>query len=211
MPFVPVDRTALVELRFEAQGQQIENTLWFKGDDPIDPSSLTDIANAVHDWWFDNIRMLQSVNVVLRETVATDQTVDSGPQVAIAGDVLDVGGNTPNIYALGSTFVVSFRTLKRGRSFRGRNYVIGLTEDNVDGNSLVDGVSELWRVAYVQLITAATDVGFTWVVASRFHGVSGTPPRPTPRPAGVVTPITSVVVVDQFIDSQRRRLSGRGR
>jgi hypothetical protein len=29
--------------------------------------------------------------------------------------------------------------------------------------------------------------------------------------AGVTTPITSVLVVDPFVDSARRRLTGRGR
>jgi hypothetical protein len=138
-------------------------------------------------------------------------TTATGPQVSLAADVTDVGTSTPNIYALGSTFVVSFRTDLRGRSFRGRNYVIGLTEDMVDGNSLEAGVSEPWRLAYAHLGTLVADIDWTWVVVSRFSGVSGSPPEPTPRVAGVTTPITSVVVVDQFIDSQRRRLSGRGR
>jgi len=46
-------------------------------------------------------------------------------------------------------------------------------------------------------------------VASRFSGVDGDG-KPIPRTAGVVTPISNVIVVDRVLDSQRRRLPGRG-
>jgi hypothetical protein len=194
----------------EAAGQKVENTLWFDAGAVPTGATLTDLADAVGAWWRANIAALTSSRVVVREYVATSQDTATGPQVSIAGVAGDNGTNTPNLYALGSTFVVSFRTALRGRSFRGRNYVIGLTEDQVDANELETGVAETWRAAYFELIGAAADAGWTWVVASRFSGVSGTPPRPVPRVSGIATPIVAVVVVDEFIDSQRRRLSGRG-
>lgn len=211
MPFVPVENTALVEIRMLSQGQQVENTLWFELATEIDSVSLGALLDAVHLWWSSDIAPLTSSRVEVTEYVGTDQTTATAIQVSLPGDVTDVGGNTPNAMPLGTTFVVSFRTNLRGRSFRGRNYVVGLTEDQVDGNSLEAGVGELWRAAYENLIGVAAGVDWSWVVASRFSGVSGSPPTPTPRVAGLTTPVTSVVVVDDFIDSQRRRLSGRGR
>lgn len=210
MPFVPVPNSALVEIRMTAEGQQIENTLWFELDTVPSGATLTDLADAVGAWWREFIAPLTSSRVVVREYVATSMDTATGPQVAIAGDFGDSGSNTPNIMPLGSTFVVSFRTALRGRSFRGRNYVVGLTEDQVDGNTLVDGVSELWRNAYEQLIGAAADAGWAWIIASRFSGVNPTTGKPIPRAAGITTPVTTVTVVDDFIDSQRRRLSTRG-
>lgn len=211
MPFVPVTNTALVEIRMLSQGQQVENTLWFELATEIDSVSLGALLDAVHLWWSSDLAPLVSSRVEVTEYVGTDQTTATAIQVSLPGDVTDVGGNTPNAMPLGTTLTVSFRTNLRGRSFRGRNYVVGLTEDQVDGNSLEAGVGELWRAAYENLIGVAAGVDWSWVVVSRFSGMSGSPPVPTPRVAGLTTPVTSVVMVDDFVDSQRRRLSGRGR
>jgi 3D (Asp-Asp-Asp) domain-containing protein len=210
MPFVPVANGALVEVRMSSMGQQVENTLWFETDATPTEATLTDLADAVGLWWRTNIKPITSSRVSVTEYVATSMDTATSPQVSVPGTVLDVGASTPNVMPLGSTLTVSFRTGLRGRSFRGRNYVIGMTEDQVDGNSVVAGVAELWRAAYEELIAAATDVGWTWIVASRFSGTDPVTGDPTPRAAAVTTPITAVVVVDDFVDSQRRRLSGRG-
>jgi hypothetical protein len=45
---------------------------------------------------------------------------------------------------------------------------------------------------------------------SRYSGI-GTDGKPIPRTEGIATPVTQVVITDHTIDSQRRRLPGRGR
>ena len=65
------------------------------------------------------------------------------------------------------------------------------------------------KLAYEGLPSVATVAGYTWVVASRFSGVDAEG-DPIPRAAGITTPITTVLIVDNLVDSQRRRLSGRG-
>jgi len=47
------------------------------------------------------------------------------------------------------------------------------------------------------------------VVVSRFSGVDADG-HPIPRTTGVSTLVASVAIVDPVIDSQRRRLPGRG-
>lgn len=108
------------------------------------------------------------------------------------------------------TMSVSFRTALRGRSFRGRNYVAGLTEDQVAGNIFISTLSASWKAAYEAIAAAIASTGWTWVVVSRFSGVDAVTKEPIPRAAGVTTPVLSVIVVDDFVDSQRRRLAGRG-
>jgi len=49
----------------------------------------------------------------------------------------------------------------------------------------------------------ADGLGADWVVVSRFHDNA-------PRTAGVVSFINAATVVDATVDSQRRRLPGRG-
>jgi len=209
MPFVPVANTALVELRFTEHGQQIENTLWFEFATDPDEDQLRDLAIAIEDWWTTQLQSIVSSDVQLRETTATSMTSATSPTATVAPVTAKFGTSTANGEPGNVTMSISFRTGGRGRSFRGRNYAIGLTEDQVDGNSFVTGLTSLWQAAYFALIAAAATAGWTWVVVSRFSGVDGDG-DPIPRAAGITTPVTSVVVVDDFVDSQRRRLTGRG-
>jgi hypothetical protein len=54
--------------------------------------------------------------------------------------------------------------------------------------------------------------GFTWCVVSRFsgHTIVNGEKVPTPRAAGVITPVTTAAWADDVVDNQRRRLEGRG-
>ena len=210
MPFVPVLNTALVEVRVLANGQKCENTLWFERNTPFDAEVLAGLAEAVADWWVAECAPTISSGVQLVEVVATDQSTATGLQVSFAFPDPTFGDSTPNIMPNNVTMAVSFRTALRGRSFRGRNYIIGFTEDQVAGNSFVAGIDAIWVGNYQALIAVGDGAGTAWVVASRFSGVDPDTGQPIPRVAGVTTPITNVVVVDSFVDSARRRLTGRG-
>jgi hypothetical protein len=105
---------------------------------------------------------------------------------------------------------VSFRTESRGRSFRGRNYIVGLTEDQVTGNDFASGITGLFQAVYELLLDFGQDIAWAWVVASRFSGVDPVTHDPIPRTTGIATVVTAVTVVDNFVDSQRRRLTTRG-
>jgi hypothetical protein len=63
--------------------------------------------------------------------------------------------------------------------------------------------------AYVALVAAVEPDGWDHVVVSRFSGVDEDG-RPIPRVAGVSTVVLSYGVTDNNLDSQRRRLAGRG-
>jgi hypothetical protein len=108
------------------------------------------------------------------------------------------------------TLTVSFRTANRGRSFRGRNYVVGLGETQVAGNTVAPSVITAFDGIYSQLLASPVAAIATWVVVSRFSGVDPVTKEPIPRVTGIATPITSVTVVDNVVDSQRRRLPKRG-
>lgn len=210
MPFVPVANTAEVEIRMTANGQKVENTLWFEFATPPAVSDLLALVNAIESWWLSDYAPRVSVGVQLREIAATSMDSATGPQVTQAPVSPSFGGNTANIVPGNVTITVSFRTGSRGRSFRGRNYIVGLTEDQIAGNQVVAGVTAPWAAAYNNLIAAVAVANATWVIASRFSGVNPTTKQPIPRAAGITSPVLSAVIVDDNIDSQRRRLTGRG-
>ena len=210
MPFVPVPDTVLVEMRMTANGQQVENTLWFRFLDPYTAAEMTLLGDNLLVWWQDELEPLVSSGVQLREIVVTDMNSATGPQVSVVPPSTVTGDNTANIVPGNVTLSVSFRTANRGRSFRGRNYIVGLTEDQVTGNDFATGITALFQAAYEALIPVAAASDTEWVIASRFSGVDPVTGDPIPRTTGIATPVTSVVVVDNFVDSQRRRLTTRG-
>jgi hypothetical protein len=191
-------------------GQQVENTLWFeKGTTPAVPD-MTTLANALLDWWRVSYAPLVSVGLQLREVVVTSQDSSTAPQVTLVPPIVSLGLKNDEIMPNNVTLVVSFRTDLRGRSFRGRNYVTGLTVSSLTGNLIVASDVDAWIGAYNEINTVLGDTVYTWVVCSRFSGVDAAG-HPIPRAAGVTTPITAVTIVDNVADSQRRRLPGRGR
>lgn len=210
MPFVPVANTALVETRMTLDSQQVENTLWVEFPAAPSAADLLTLANDIDSWWEGSYAPLVSDGVQLREVVVTDMTTASSGQVSVAPAVAAFGGQSSPDLPSNASLTVSFRTALRGRSFRGRNYLVGLTEDTNTGNIVNSPFIALVIAAYEELLSGggALSAG-EWVVASRFSGVDVNG-NPIPRAAGVTTPIISVVVVDNVIDSQRRRLPGRG-
>jgi len=210
MPFVPCENTALVETRMSYALQKVENTIWVQSDSAWDAGSLLSLAGIVKIWWTTHYNTLVSGDLSLRQVVATDQSSDTGPQATLDGGA--TAGEAEGLSYPGNvSLTISFRTGGRGRSMRGRNYIVGIpTSAESSINEVSTAYTLDWITVYEALKTALDDEGYTWVVASRFSGIGGTPPKPIPREAGVMTPITSVVVVDTIFDSQRRRLTGRG-
>lgn len=211
MPFVPVDSTVLVECRMTLQDQKVENTLWVNFPTEPNVAVMNALAADILDWWISDYATLCSDNVVLREVVCTYQGTNTGAQVSLPAPGGTNGNLTGPQLPNNNSLTVSFRTANRGRSFRGRNYIVGLIIGSVVDNNAVPGYVNAVTDAYEKLLPGggALTAG-TWVVASRFSGVDADD-KPIPRAAGVVTPITSVLVVDSTIDSQRRRLPGRGK
>jgi hypothetical protein len=209
MPFVPVENTVLVELRYDYLQQKVENTLWFLGDDPPDPTNMAALGEDIIGWWDGGLRELQNAGVSLREVVVTDMTTATGPQVTVTTGLPLTANVAEEPIPSSNSLVASFRTVSRGRSFRGRNYFVGLSRTQIDGNVVIGGFIESLTGAYETLLAGASTAGWTWVVASRFSGVDGDG-NPIPRVAGITSVITTVLVVDAAVDSQRRRLNGRG-
>lgn len=205
MPFVPVPNTALVEIRLQQDSQKVENTLYFELGTGWDATSLGDLGTSVITWWETFMSPLTSNTVVLREVVCTDLTSDIAPSIVSTPGTLVTGDDINEALPNNVSLAISFRTAGRGRSSRGRNYFVGITDEHVAGNTAESGFVSDLTAAYLALgLGGSFDVDAIWCVVSRFHNNA-------PRTTGIATPITSVSVVDDTIDSQRRRLPGRGR
>jgi len=210
MPFVPVENTALVELRFDYLSQKVENTLWFLFDAAPDVAGLTALGGAIIDWWSGSLQPISNAGVSLREVVVTDMTTASSPSVTVTTGLPLTGDVAEEPLPSNVTLATSFRTTARGRSFRGRNYFIGMSRTQYDGNVALDAFVAALVAAYEQLLDTINTAGTNWVVASRFSGVDPVTKDPIPRADGITSLINAVVMADKRLDSQRRRLAGRG-
>lgn len=203
MAFIPTPNTARVALEFSYSGQECVITLWFEATVSFDATSLTALAASVRNWAVDNLLPILSAAMSLVQIRATAQDSSSAPSIVYTTGLPESGGDSsagedPQVAA-----VASFRTDLRGRSYRGRNYVPGIT---VNARSAVGLMSTTFvaalAAAYAALSDVETDTDTTHVVVSHYTGGA-------PRAAGVTTPITEYIV-DQPTDTQRRRSYGRG-
>lgn len=204
MAFVPVPNTLQAELRFTLGSQLVENVLYFTGSAGVTPALATSLGTALVSWWNANFKADSVTTFTLQTVYMTDLTSQTSFTVTHTAGLPSAGTNGGDPLPFNCALVASFRTAQRGRSGRGRNYVSGWPETQVSA-STADSL-RVGRIltGYNLLIGAGTFVaGLQWVVVSRFHdGI--------PRAVGLAIPITSVVV-DPTMDSQRRRLPGRGR
>lgn len=195
----------MVELRYTYLEEQCENTLYFRPVAGSPDDNLIALGNAVLLWWNASIRPYLSNQLTLREIYLT--RLDSATAEAylfVPPTPLPVGGDTAAAMPGNVSLAVSFRTANRGRSYRGRNFIVGLVEPAVTGNAVSSDFASGMQTGYGALLTGAIADDWDWVVVSRFTAGA-------PRATGIATPITSVSVVDPYVDSQRRRLRGRGR
>lgn len=206
MAFIPVENTAHILIQGHVDNQEVDNDLYFRSQTgAITQASLVTLMNAVHTWWNDNMIPLLNEAYVFGLMRARDLTTQFG-FVAEAGFGPVNGGVSGEAAPNNCTMAVSFRTAFAGRAFRGRNYVPCLTNSEVNENTIDATFSANVVSAYNQLVAGnpSQPAGWVWVVVSRqFNGV--------PRTVGVFNEIFNVLVTDNIVDSQRRRLPGRGK
>lgn len=206
MPFVPILKTAMVEIVYTVSGSIVENTLYFYRDAGVGPPSMTDLLNHLQNWRHTLVRERQGDHVHFKQMIARNLGSETAANV-IDNDYFDelglTTGGTPvpnNV-----SWVITFRTGKRGRSHRGRNYWIGMRTTQISGDSVLQAHANNVLPIYQALLPGGSydPTPWVWVVASRFHNGEE-------REEGIVTPITAVNYTNLRVKTQRRRIFGFG-
>lgn len=204
MIFIPVPNCAKIELVYDIDGQTLENVMYFEGDHNPTEQDLLNLAADAKTQWEATWRLQQGAGCDLRKIKATDAGQEDGAAVEVSATGLHLGARNVEMMSNNVTACISLKTAKRGRSYRGRIYLPGITVDEVDTNTLAaDTVTAL--TAGFSYWNFLDNGGEPWalVVASKFHNNA-------PRTVGVATTVTSFIV-NKTVASQRRRLPGRGR
>ena len=202
MAFIPVENTVQVEFIFNYGGQVAENVIYVKKAAAWDEGIMTTLASSLKTWWDANCKANSAASVSLQRIKVTDLTTQTSPIVEYSTGLPITGTNASPPLPNNVSCAITFVTGNRGRSYRGRNYIIGLCESGVDGNSLGAGTMAAWLAAYAALKVVIDGLGYAHVVVSRYTNNQ-------PRINGVATTVTSYRS-DGYVDSQRRRLPGRG-
>lgn len=204
MAFIPVADVISAEVRCQQDGQKVENTLYFRAAPGTAGAKLADCAAMVRAWFLTNNLGSASNKLVFREVYCTDISSQTGGTYSDVTGAGTAGPSTSPLMPNNVTFRVTFRTAQRGRSARGGNYLLGLTDEYVTDNVVAGTYAAAALVWYANLKGAAADAGLTWVVVSRYANKA-------PRIIGQSLPVTTAAIVDNIVDSQRRRLPGRGK
>src|SRR3954464_12850577 len=203
MPFVPVPGAYQVNIRMRLQDQLVENVFGVRSDDGEAPLSMADIANVFLDWWSTELAPQVSDQLILHEIQVRDlASEDAGsylltPEGTVTGTA--GGGSAPNNVA----FCVTAKTASVGRSARGRTYIPGVPKGLITISTVSSGWASAVVAAMNQLLTLLEPINAVNEVISRIHaGVE--------RLTGLTTVVVRYAAFDMTVDSQRRRLPGRG-
>lgn len=204
MAFQPAPLVWGVELRFTQNNQEVENTLYFRRTVPAAEEQAADLAAALSNWYAASLRPIQSNQVTLREIYVRDLGSNEFIDYTLTFISGNVGERTSPAMPNNVTLSVSFRTGIGGRTARGRNYFIGLTDNQVTNNNVEPSEATLIVAAYEDIIADVNSVELKWCVVSRYL-------NKTKRTEAVSRDVTAVALANTVVDSQRRRLPGRGK
>lgn len=199
MAFTPIGFCIELVIEGTQFGEERRTVLHAVQGSTVTDPDVDDAAAAVGAWLASSgVIHLFSPTVTFQGIKATDISVAGGYQ-SYFNMANQAGEATGNSLPGNVSCCMSLHTGHPGRSGRGRIYHYGMTTpmlDTTDG-SLVDSSSlGALHSGYLDLISAFDSISPKLAVASRKLGVAYT-----------VTTITA----DNKIDSQKRRLAGRGR
>jgi len=192
-----------VEFRYTWNNELCENVFHVQLQaPPVELLDLETLGTSLQTWWEDNLMGGMSDNCTLREIYMETYGGSEGSIAhtqPVALDGTHTAESLPNNVALS----ISFRTQFIGRSRRGRIYTPGMTIDHSEGTYATDAYVEILVDAYSVLMTVLEGIGWKLVVASFISNGN-------PRVSALQSVVTSIVAVDKVLDSQKRRLPGRG-
>ena len=178
--------------------------LYVKSGAGVTNADADRIEGVFASWWTNTYRANISSNCSLILIVLDALDAINGLHREYTTGWTVAGGNATVALPGGTTTAAKHATGVRGRSFRGRSYVVGLAQNDVASGLVVVARRDAIQAAFNTLRTnlAADAAGDQLVVVSFMeNGVW--------RAQGVATPVVSSSA-HQNVDSQRRRLIGRG-
>lgn len=198
MPYIPVEDTVLCELFLRLQGEQAENTLYFLNAGGWTTTAMTTLATSLAAWWVAEIATEVSNELSLVGIKVTDLSSQFAASIYYPVTPPETGDDAEDPLPNNAAAVIKFTTESRGRSFRGRNYIPGIPDAYVNGNTIDPAIVLNLIDGYQNLDAVETTNSCVHVVVSRYS-------LGAPRVAGLATEVTAYDC-QPTIRTQRRRL-----
>lgn len=210
MALPPVYNPAVSRLvaRGYCESQEILNvTHWVKDSGtPWDTGAQNDLAAEYSDWWNLNVQAFTMATYVMSEIVVT-QLAENGLQTIWTAGLPQSGSVTGDGLPLSIAACVTLSTGRAGRAGRGRQFIGCLGEGASSGSRFTPQFVIAVNTAFENLVSLPATGG----LGNYDLVVYSTELNKTRRAVGLASPVTSAYLRDNIVDSQRRRLPGRGR
>jgi hypothetical protein len=185
-------------------GQVVENTFHYHYPTAVSEGMMLTLAGELSLWWQAHCQDGAPGTFVLTKILVTDLTSQSGGAIEYVTDLPLAGSGAGTYLPNNVALAIKWLTGQRGRSYRGRTFYMPIPSGFVSGNTVnSSGLSIIHDIFEALFALSGTEGLPEMVVASRYHNKA-------PRTTGVSTLITGFGI-NSTVDSQRRRLPGRGR
>jgi len=203
MPNQPVPNTIQANVRYLLFGQLVENVYHIESPNGVDAQVLSDVLAQMASWASLSLHPLLSQSLVFTGVVVTNLSIEGGGQLAFE-QVGGLPGGDVQVSEPGNvSYCISLRTARIGRAYRGRKYIAGMPIDKRTGNTVNAGWAGALVQSFQDLVAVLQTINCFLVVVSRTLDL-------VERLVPVTETVVSITTTDLFIDSQRRRLTGRG-
>lgn len=209
--WVPAPNTLQVEMVYGTHGGIAENVYHVKGTGTVTDQDLlaTKLMDAMVAWDASDASVYRSNEIPLSHVRVRDIGQQSGPAWERA--VSQFGQQASPALPDNVTLAVKWVTARSGRSYRGRTYLVGLPIAAATQDHVTDVMVPNIPVHYTNLVgvVSGLDVLGTGLASAQLVVVSASSNKAA-RATALCTPIVKAVLADGNLDSQRRRLAGRG-
>jgi len=159
-----------------------------------------DFGAAIVSWWDVHMQPLMGNTVQLQRIRMRDLTTQNSGVLDYTTGLPLTGTRTGNAVSANVAFSLKKNSGLAGRSFRGRVYQFGMTEDDSSANVVGTGYANAVRAAWNEaLFLSGTLEDYAMVVVSKYSAGQ-------PRAAGIATDVINFSYVDLQIDTRRDRL-----
>jgi len=203
VPFQSAPFCAEAVINATISGVPLANVLNFRRLSGYDQAHIDDLATAIDiAVGADYLPILASAvsysHVLVRGLESVIDLTSSASASAGSGAV---GGATmPNNVSL----VATLRTGFTGRSARGRFYAMPMSSSSLASQNTLDGAIGSGLESFLEAcVVAGASTGWEMIVLSRYT-------LGAKRSVAIGTPVTDIEIRNLLVDSQRRRLAGRG-
>jgi len=197
MPFQPTIDGALAVVKFTRSTYEWTNHLWYRMED-FSAADMLLLANGVLTGFKEQLDGYYNEDVTYGPVYVYDMREEDG-EVVVSTEGVGHGDQENDILPPGVCCVLTLRTIKRGRSYRGRVYLAGFCEVSMDngrwGSSLRGAVANLGS----DLMWRPLESDWVFCVRSGWH-------NHIKRESAVLEEIISTEVRSEEPGFQRRRV-----